>query len=149
MRANPETVSHYPRPTDWSPVAARPGQPRSRGEIAAIKGESRRKTSRWRTFAATRTRTQGPPHDASKYTTGNSPQTNHIKNITSLFPCTGTTSSVRGSCNTAPRAGAVLDPPGALVRGTPKRVVDFTPGEIEAAPARQVLRTRVVEMGHA
>jgi hypothetical protein len=36
-----------------------------------------------------------------------------------------------------------------LVRGTPKRVVDFTPGEIEAAPARQVMRTRVVEVGDA
>jgi hypothetical protein len=41
------------------------------------------------------------------------------------------------------------EPARALVRGTPKRVAGFTPSEIDAAPARQVLRTRVVEVGDA
>jgi hypothetical protein len=80
-------------------------------------------------------------------TTDNSPQTNHIKNITSLFPWTLKTLSVCGSPADAPRRGTPCDLLRTPDRGTPKRVTDFTSGEIEAAPARQVLRTRMVEVG--
>jgi len=82
-------------------------------------------------------------------TTDNSPQTNHIKNITSLFPNTWENSSVCRSSAAVLRPRTPRDLLRALVRGTPKRVVDFTPVEIEFAPARQVLRTRTVEVGHA
>jgi hypothetical protein len=75
-------------------------------------------------------------------TTGNSPQTNHINTISALFPGGGGISSVCGSSADAPRSRAPSNLPHALDRGTPKPAADFTSGEIVAAPARQVLRTR-------
>jgi hypothetical protein len=85
---------------------------------------------------------QTTARDTSLGTTGNSPQTNHRKNITSLFLGSGEFSSVHGSSAAAPRWGAPRDVPWTLVRGTPKRAADFTPGEIAATPARQELCTR-------
>jgi hypothetical protein len=92
---------------------------------------------------STHGRTQRLTGGRSTGTTGNSPQTNHIKNITALFP----SSSACSSFTDAPQPRASEYPLPALDRVTPKRVTDFTPGEIEAAPARQVLRTRMVEVG--
>jgi hypothetical protein len=74
--------------------------------------------------------------------TDNSPQTNHIKNITPLFPHTRKITSDYGSFTDAPRPRASEELPRALDRETSKRVTNFAPGEIAAAPARQVLRTR-------
>lgn len=65
------------------------------------------------------------------------------------FLCSGGISSVRGPAADAPRPSALHDLLRAHERGTPKRVADFTPSEIGAAPARQVLRTRMVEVGDA
>jgi hypothetical protein len=113
---------------------------RERGRPAGNSDESSRAATSFvdaRADAATRKR--------SMRTTDNSPQTNHIKNITPLSPCTRTTLSV--CSRNAPQPRASGDLPQTLDRGTPKRVTDFTPGEIEAAPTRHVLRTRMVEVG--
>ena len=149
MCANSITVSSDLRPAGRQYVTERLGGPGIRGKVAAAMGKGRTNTSGWQTSAPSNTRAPRSRHQTSKYTTDNSPQTNHIKNITSFFPCNGTISSVRGSCTLAPQPGAVRKLPRALVRGTPKRVAGFTPSEIDAAPARQVLRTRVVEVGDA
>jgi hypothetical protein len=52
-------------------------------------------------------------------TTGNSPQTNHIKNITSLFPCAEKFSSVCGWSAGAHRPRRARDSPRAPDRETP------------------------------
>jgi hypothetical protein len=77
--------------------------------------------------------------------TDNSPQTNHIKTISCLFPCSDEILSVRGPAADAHLARALHDPLRAPDGETPTCAADFTPAEIAAAPARQVLRTRVVE----
>ncbi len=146
MRTYPTTAASLLPP---SLGARRPGGSDIRGKIAAALRPCGSKIPGWRTFAAASTRTQRPAHEMRQYTTDNSPQTNHIKNISSLFPCNGTISSVCGSRTVVPQTGRSAEPAGALVRGTPKRVAGFTTSEIDAAPARQVLRTRVVEVGDA
>jgi hypothetical protein len=97
----------------------------------------------------TRVGSRGPAETPIGNTTDNSPQTNHIKNITTLFLSNGEISSVRGGSADALRPRAPTSPLRALDRGTPRRACDFTTGENVAAPARQVMRTRVVEVGDA
>jgi hypothetical protein len=92
---------------------------------------------------------RGPAETPIGNTTDNSPQTNHIKNITTLFLSNGEISSVRGVSADALRPRAPTSPLRALDRGTARRACDFTTGENVAAPARQVMRTRVVEVGDA
>lgn len=79
--------------------------------------------------------------------TENSPQTNHIKTTSCLFPCSDESSSVRRPADVAPLARALRDLLRASDGETPTCGVDFTGGEIAAAPARLVVRTRMVEGG--
>jgi hypothetical protein len=123
-----------------------PGNP---GANVAVERGRGIETCRRQISTPARGRTQRQANTTSRCTTGNSPQTNHIKNITSLFPNTWENSSVCRSSAAVHRPRTPRDLLRALVRGTPKRVVDFTGVEIEVAPARQVLRTRTVEVGHA
>jgi hypothetical protein len=114
MCANSITVSSDLRPAGRQYVTERLGGPGIRGKVAAAMGKGRTNTSGWQTSAPSNTRAQRSRHQTSKYTTDNSPQTNHIKNITSFFPCNGTISSVCGSCTLVPQPGAVRNLPGLL-----------------------------------
>lgn len=78
-------------------------------------------------------------------TTGNSPQTNHIKNITSFFP-----DAPRQSFGSARPARYPMGATSAKRSGLPSEYAHASLrscAEIEAAPARKVLRTRMVEVG--
>ena len=99
MRTNPTTTASLLPP---SLGARQRGGSDIRGKIAAALRPCGSRIPERRTFAAASTRTQRPAHETRQYTTDNSPQTNHIKNITSLFPCDSTNSSVCGSCTAAP-----------------------------------------------
>ena len=99
MRTYPTTTASLLPP---SLGARRPGSSDIRGKIAAALRPCGSKIPGWQTCAAASARAQRPAHETRQYTTDNSPQTNHIKNITSLFPCDGTSSSVCGSCTAAP-----------------------------------------------
>jgi hypothetical protein len=111
MRTYPTMAAFFLPP---SLGARRAGGPGIRGGIAAALRPCGRKIPGWRTFAAASTRTQRPAHETRRYTTDNSPQTNHIKTITSLFPCNSTISSVSGSRTLVPQPGAVRNLPGLL-----------------------------------
>jgi hypothetical protein len=113
----------------------------SRG-IRDVARETRRATTR-------RAGSRGPAETPSDNTTDNSPQTNHIKNISTVFLSNGETLSVRGLSADAVRQGAPASPVRVLARRTLRCVCDFATGEIVAAPARQVMRTRMVEVGDA